>query len=72
MRRAQVIIESALAPENINSTSSAKMELEYYKKDGTTFWSEDTFVLIRGEDEILSASWEAAMRLPKRKRPRMP
>ncbi len=50
MRRAQVIIESALAPENINSTSSAKMELEYYKKDGTTFWSEDTFVLIRGED----------------------
>lgn len=50
MRRALEVMNASLAPEMIASTHSYKIELEYYKKDGSTYWSEDTFVLIRSEE----------------------
>ena len=35
------------APDVSEAPTSATAELEFYRKDGTSFWSENTFVLIR-------------------------
>ena len=42
--------KEALSEENLNSKdapTSITLELEFYRKDGSTFWSENTFSLVR-------------------------
>jgi PAS domain S-box-containing protein len=44
------LFADTLSPENLASSDgvfSRTVELEFYKKDGTKFWSENTFTLIR-------------------------
>jgi len=46
------VLAQALTPEHLSdptATLSRTLELEFYKKDGSTFWSEATFTLIRDE-----------------------
>ncbi|MBP7690217.1 MAG: PAS domain S-box protein, partial [Thermoflexales bacterium] len=46
------VLAEALTPERLadaTQTPSRTLELEFYKKDGSTFWSEATFTLIRDE-----------------------
>ncbi len=48
--RALQLFSEILSPENtaqVDKPVSREIELEYYKKDGTKFWSENTFTLIR-------------------------
>lgn len=50
LRRVLQLFSEILSPENLSQTDrlvSRNIELEVYKKDGTKFWSEDTFTLIR-------------------------
>jgi PAS domain S-box-containing protein/putative nucleotidyltransferase with HDIG domain len=42
--------EMAKLQENPRHTFSRTLELEFYRKDGSTFWSENTFSLIRDEE----------------------
>jgi PAS domain S-box-containing protein/putative nucleotidyltransferase with HDIG domain len=42
--------EMAKLKENPAHTFSRTIELEFYKKDGSTFWTENTFSLIRDEE----------------------
>ena len=42
--------KEALSEENLNSKdapTSITLELEFYRKDGSTFWNESTFTLVR-------------------------
>ncbi len=53
MNRAMLLFTEALSPENLgspNPRTTFQLELEFYKKDGTKFWSENTFTLIRDEN----------------------
>ncbi len=46
------VLTEALTPERLtdpHTDLSRTLELEFYKKDGSTFWSEATFTLIRDE-----------------------
>lgn len=46
------VLAQTLTPERLadaTQTLSRTLELEFYKKDGSTFWSEATFTLIRDE-----------------------
>ncbi|MBI5564859.1 MAG: PAS domain S-box protein, partial [Chloroflexi bacterium] len=46
------VLAETLTPERLADTTqtlSRTLELEYYRKDGSTFWSEATFTLIRDE-----------------------
>jgi PAS domain S-box-containing protein len=55
--RAMTAFSQTRTPEHLAQTAepiTATLELEFYKKDGTTFWSENTFVLIRDKDGIPS------------------
>ncbi len=49
-QRAFQLFAETLSPENLAQADqpvSRTIELEFYKKDGTKFWSENTFTLIR-------------------------
>ncbi len=51
-RNMQLLAET-LSPENLqnpNQPISRTVELEFYRKDGSSFWSENTFTLIRNAD----------------------
>lgn len=51
--RAMQLFAEASNQENLvrpGELISSSIELEFYKKDGSTFWSENSFVLIRDED----------------------
>jgi PAS domain S-box-containing protein len=53
LRKALDIFVEALSPETLSQTSQPivrRVELEFYRKDGTTFWSDNTFTLIRNPD----------------------
>ncbi len=50
LARAMQIFMEVLSPENLarpDQPSNYTIELEFFKKDGSRFWSENTFVLIR-------------------------
>ncbi len=50
LQRALQLFAEILSPENLaqpDQPISRNIELEFYKKDGTKFWSENTFTLIR-------------------------
>jgi PAS domain S-box-containing protein len=50
--RAITLLQETLTPENLSQTDkkiTASIELEFYKKDGSSFWSENKFVLLRDE-----------------------
>jgi PAS domain S-box-containing protein len=50
LQRALQLFAEILSPENLAQPGqlvSRAIELEFYKKDGTKFWSENTFTLIR-------------------------
>jgi PAS domain S-box-containing protein len=50
LQRALGLFAETLSPENLSQPDrpiSRSIELEFYKKDGTKFWSENTFTLIR-------------------------
>jgi PAS domain S-box-containing protein len=53
LARAMRVFADALSPERLaqpDQPITITAELEFYKKDGSTFWSENTFVLIRDAD----------------------
>jgi PAS domain S-box-containing protein len=50
LRLAWETFKDALSEENLNSKdapTSITLELEFYRKDGSTFWNESTFTLVR-------------------------
>jgi PAS domain S-box-containing protein len=50
LRRSLQLFSEILSPENLSQPDrliSRNIELEVYKKDGTRYWSENTFTLIR-------------------------
>ena len=53
--RAMQALAEHTAPERVSQADHPtilSLELEYYKKDGSTFWCENTFTLIRDENGI--------------------
>ena len=53
INRAMKLFAEVLSPENLASTGQQivrAIELEFFKKDGSKIWSENTFVLIRNAD----------------------
>ncbi len=53
LKRTNQILAEKFIPEKLNQSDlqlSETVELEFYRKDGTTFWSENTFVVIRDEE----------------------
>lgn len=54
-RRAMTLFYEVLSPENLaqkDKEITASIELEFYKKDGSSFWSENNFVLLRDEQGL--------------------
>jgi PAS domain S-box-containing protein len=52
-QRAMALFAETLSPENFNRPDprlSASIELEYYRRDGSKFWNEDTFTIILSAD----------------------
>jgi PAS domain S-box-containing protein len=50
LQRALKLFANILSTENLvqfSQSNSRTIELEYYKKDGTKYWSENTFTLVR-------------------------
>ncbi len=51
-QRALALFHEVLSPENLadkDKKLTASIQLEFYKKDGSSFWSENNFVLLRDE-----------------------
>jgi PAS domain S-box-containing protein len=52
-KTALAVMVSELTPDKLNDKNyhlSKTLELEFYKKDGSTFWAESTITLLRGPD----------------------
>lgn len=52
-QRAMILLSETLSPENLaqkDKKITASIELEFFKKDGSSFWSENNFVLLRDEN----------------------
>lgn len=55
LSRLMQLMAEALSPENIQNPNlpiSRKVELELYRKDGSSFWSENEFIVIRDQDGL--------------------
>lgn len=53
LERVMQAFADSMSPERLSQRGqpiTPTLELEFYKKDGTTFWSENTFTLIRDAD----------------------
>jgi PAS domain S-box-containing protein len=51
-KRISQVLAEKLTPENLSQTDlvlTATLELEFYRKDGSTLWSENTFAMVRDE-----------------------
>ena len=51
-QRAMTTFHDVLSPENLadkHKKLTASIQLEFFKKDGSSFWSENNFVLLRDE-----------------------
>jgi len=55
LSRLMQLMAGALSPENIQNPNlpiSREVELEFYRKDGSSFWSENEFIVIRDQDGL--------------------
>jgi PAS domain S-box-containing protein len=53
LQRVMVLISEVLSPEYLkraDAGNSRRIELEYYRKDGSTFWADNAFTLIFDQD----------------------
>ena len=71
LSRLMQIMAGALSPENIQNPNlpiSRKVELELYRKDGSSFWSENEFIVIRDQDGLPMNILGAGRDITERKR----
>jgi PAS domain S-box-containing protein len=71
LKRAMQLLAETLAPENLNRPDpilSRTIELEFYRKDGSTLWTENIFTLILGPDGKPANILGAARDITERKR----